>query len=276
LEIYQKMKMIKDSMQNLCWIVMMMCIMKANRSVAQDTAAVVSPDTAIVKNKWHFLVEPYVMFPKMHGTTGLGGLPNAPVDENPGDIFRNLQFGAMLYAEGRKGFWTFSSDLTYMHLKSDANINDAAGSGTVDIKQLAWELAGMRQLAPWFELGLAFQLNNIKSDVDLFINTSGGVEERTSQIDETWVDPSILTRVKFGLSKKWSFQFRGNIGGGGIGSDLYWQLQGYFGYRFSKLFQLSAGYRAIYIDYETGSGDDRFVYDMTTFGPVVRFGFNLK
>jgi hypothetical protein len=30
----------------------------------------------------------------------------------------------------------------------------------------------------------------------------------------------------------------------------------------------------IYIDYETGSGDDRFVYDMTTFGPVLRFGFD--
>lgn len=268
--------MIKDRMKNLCLIVMMICVMKANRSVAQDTAMVAFPDTAIVKNKWHFLVEPYVMFPNMHGTTGLGGLPNAAVDENAGDIFRNLQFGVMLYAEGRKGFWTFSSDLTYMHLKSDVNVNDPAGSGTVDIKQLAWELAGMRQLASWFELGLAFQLNNIKSDVDLFINTSGGVEERTSQIDETWVDPSILVRVKTDLSNKWFFQFRGNIGGGGIGSDLYWQLQSYFGYRFSKLFQLSAGYRVIYIDYETGSGDDRFVYDMTTFGPVIRFGFNLK
>lgn len=260
----------------LCWIVIAICAMDTNNLFAQDTTTLTIPDTTMVKNKWHFLLEPYIMFPNMNGTAGLGGLPNAPVDENPGDIFNNLQFGAMLYAEAKKGFWTFSSDLTYMHLKSEAAIGDAFGTGTVDIKQLAWELAGMRQLAPWFELGLAFQLNHIKSDVVLFINTSGGVEERTSKIDETWVDPSVLTRVKFDLSKKWFFQFRGNIGGGGIGSDLYWQLQGYFGYRFSKLFQLSAGYRAIYIDYETGSGDERFVYDMTTFGPVLRFGFNLK
>ena len=181
----------------------------------------------------------------------------------------------MLYAEAVKGFWTFSSDLTYMKLKSDVNVKNGIVSGTAEMKQVAWELAGMRALAPWFELGLAFQLNNIKSDVDLFINTSGGVQERTSKIDETWVDPSILVRVKTDLSKKWFFQFRGNIGGGGIGSDLYWQLQSYFGYRFSKLFQLSAGYRVIYIDYETGSGNDRFVYDMTTFGPAIRFGFNL-
>jgi len=36
-----------------------------------------------------------MMFPNMHGTTGLGDLPNAQVDEDPGDIFKNLQFGAV-------------------------------------------------------------------------------------------------------------------------------------------------------------------------------------
>src|SRR4030095_3218732 len=202
------------------WVLYLICIMNTNSLIAQDSTVVAMPDTAMVKSKWHFLLEPYIMFPNMNGTAGLGGLPNAPVDENPGDIFGNPQFGAMLYAESRKVFVTFSSDLTYMHLKSEANIGDAFGTGTVDVKQLAWELAGMRQLAPWFELGLAFQLNHIKSNVDLFINTSGGVEERTSEIDESWVDPSVLARVKFDLSKKWFFQFRGNIGGGGIGADL--------------------------------------------------------
>jgi len=88
-----------------------------------------------------------------------------------------------------------------MKLKSDVSIKNGIVSGTAEMQQLAWELAGMRALAPWFELGLAFQLNNIKSDVYLFINTSGGVQERTSKIDETWFDPSILTPVKFDLSK---------------------------------------------------------------------------
>jgi hypothetical protein len=265
----------KNKKVDLCWIVFVICMMNPNSLIAQDSTIVAVPDTAMVKNKWQFLLEPYIMFPNMNGTTGLGDLPNAQVDEGPGDILKNLQFGAMLYAEAIKGFWTFSSDLTYMKLKSDISIKNGIVSGTAEMQQVAWELAGMRALAPWFELGLAFQLNSIKSDVDLFINTSGGVQERTSKIDETWVDPSVLVRVKTNLSKKWFFQFRGNIGGGGIGSDLYWQLQSYFGYRFSKLFQLSAGYRVIYIDYETGSGNDRFVYDMTTFGPVIRFGFNL-
>jgi hypothetical protein len=60
----------------------------------------------------------------------------------------------------------------------------------------------------------------------------------------------------------------------GIGSDFTWQLQAYAGYRFSKLFQLTAGYRIIGIDYDKGADKDRFIFDMNEFGPVVRFGFN--
>jgi hypothetical protein len=250
----------------VCLVAILLCA-KANYLTAQDTAG---------NNKWHFVLEPYIMCPNMHGTMGLDGLPGADVDENPADIFKNLQIGAMLYAEASKGFWTISSDLIYMKLKSDVNIKNGIVSGTAKMEQLAWELAGMRQLAPWFELGLALQVNSMKSDVDLIINSTGGPLARTSSVKETWVDPSVLVRVKTDLSQKWFFQFRANIGGGGIGSNLYWQLQSYFGYRFSRLFQLSAGYRVIYIDYENGSGSDRFDYNMTTFGPVLRFGFNLK
>ena len=43
----------------------------------------------MVKNKWHFLLEPYMMFPNMQGTTGLGDLPNAEVDENA-EIFLKI------------------------------------------------------------------------------------------------------------------------------------------------------------------------------------------
>ena len=59
------------------------------------------------------------------------------------------------------------------------------------------------------------------------------------------------------------------------GSDFTWQVQADAAYRFSKLFQLGLGYRALGIDYESGSGQDRFLFDMDTFGPVLKFTFNL-
>jgi hypothetical protein len=37
---------------------------------------------------------------------------------------------------------------------------------------------------------------------------------------------------------------------------------------------LTAGYRILGMDYDKGSGEDRFKYDMNIFGAVVRFGFN--
>ena len=74
--------------------------------------------------------------------------------------------------------------------------------------------------------------------------------------------------------KKFIYEFRGEIGGFGIGSDLAWQLHAIGGFRVSKLFQVAAGYRAISIDYTSGSGQDTFKYDIVTFGPELRFGFN--
>lgn len=223
--------------------------------------------------EWHFLVEPYMMFPNMKGTVGLGVLPDVELDENPGDIFRNLQFGAMVYAEATNNKWTISSDMLYMNLGVDLDPTTVINSGNVDAKQLGWEIDGLYKALPWLDVGVGGVLNNVKSGLDLTLNTPTGTVNEKREITKTWVDPTIVARVIY-PTNKWQFQFRGNIGGFGIGSQLSWQLQLYAGYRFSKLFQLSAGYRVMGLDYDKGSGQDRFLYDVNTFGPVIRFGFH--
>ena len=84
----------------------------------------------------------------------------------------------------------------------------------------------------------------------------------------------IVARIKSQPEQKFAYQLRGEIGGFGIGSDLAWQIQAYAGYRFSPLFEMTGGYRIISLDYENGRGTDRFMYDVDTSGPVIRFGFN--
>ena len=69
--------------------------------------------------KWHFLVEPYVMFPNMNGTAGVGNLPDVSVDANPGDIFSKLQMGAMLNLEASNSTWAIATDFIYMNLNQD-------------------------------------------------------------------------------------------------------------------------------------------------------------
>jgi len=238
----------------------------------QPASAEDAPD-----GQWHFLVQPYAMFPNMKGETGIADLPTVSVDEDPQDIFDNLQMGAMLYLEARNDEWTFSSDVLFMDLGADVGHTDSTGivtsvDGNVDVSQTGWELAAMRRLTPWFELGLGLTYNQIDVDVDLGITTPLGTNDRSAGLEENWIDPTIVARVTLPINDEWFIQARGNLGGFGIGSDLMWQVMADVGYRPSDKWIFTFGYRVIDIDYENGSGLDRFVYDMRTFGPQLKLG----
>jgi hypothetical protein len=239
-------------------------------------AAIASPAQAqgVADGSWHYRVEPYVMFANMDGTTGLDELPDASVAVTASDIFSDAQIGGMLYAEAHNTDWAFGSDFTYMKLAQDGETNRLIGYSRVTVQQLGWELAALRRVAPWLELGLAAQLNSIQSTLNLSLNTPGGAVPREDKLTETWVDPSLLARVTCPLSQRWYVQGRFNVGGFDVGSEFYYQAQLYAGYHISNLMETSFGYRVIGVDYEKGSGADRFLYHVTTFGPVVRFAFN--
>lgn len=225
--------------------------------------------------KWSFLVEPYLMFPNMKGQTGVGNLPDVSVDADPGDIFSKLQIGAMLNLEAHNNKWALGSDLIYMNLEQDVMPGKLINSGKINAKQLAWEVMGLRRLTPWLEVGIGGILNSVQSGVNININNiGGGNTNRNKKLTQTWYDPMLIARIQSAAGKKFIYQLRGEIGGFGIGSDFAWQIQAYAGYRFSKLFQITGGYRIISLDYTTGTDESRFLYDMNTFGPVLRFGFN--
>ena len=235
-----------------------------------------SQDSTTAKKQWRSLLEPYLIIPSMKGNVGLGDLPDAEIDADAGDIFGHLKMGAMLYFEVYNDRWAFSSDILYFKLGQDIKSSTLIQSGDVVAKQFGLELAALRKLLPWLEAGIGGRYNNITSGVDLIQNNvGGGTTARSKELSKGWFDPIIISRIKFPLEGKWLLNFRGDIGGFGVGSDFAWQIQLNAGYRFSKLFQFSLGYRVISMDFEDGSGQDRFLYDITTLGPVLRFGFNL-
>lgn len=232
-----------------------------------------------VKNEWTFLVEPYLMFPVMNGTVGLGNLPfDVPVDASASDIFSNLKMGFMLAGEATNGQWAVGTDILYMSLAQDVKPGILNKNGEVTAKQLGWEVYGLYRVTPWLELGLGGLVNSVKTGFDInreeLIGQDKEIVNYKRSGSETWFDPMIVARIKRSEVHQFIYQFRGEIGGFGIGSDLAWQIQAYAGYRFSKLFEMTAGYRIISLDYENGSGQERFMYDVDTSGPVIRFGFN--
>lgn len=235
--------------------------------LAQDT----KPAT---KSEWSYLVQPYLLFPNMSGTVGLADLPEVAIDADTNEIFGNLKMGAMLYAEASNDKWAIGSDIIYMSLAQGVKPGNIYWSGEVTAKQLAWEVSGLRKVNPWLELGVGGILNSVNSGVDIQLAILGGPAVfKSKEMTKTWYDPMLIARIKSKAGEKFIYQFRGEIGGFGIGSDLAWQMQAVAGYQFSKLFSVTGGYRIISLDYKTGSGQDYFHYNIDTAGPTVRFGF---
>jgi hypothetical protein len=225
--------------------------------------------------KWNFLTDVYLMFPYMDGETGIGNNLILPVDANPGDIFNKLKMAAMLYLEAKTDKWAITSDLVYMNLEQDVTPGTVINSGTVNAKQLIWEPAGFYRFFKFLEVGVGGRLNNIQTGIDVRRNVfPAGTEEITGSSSKTWFDPILITRLTADIKDKWLFQFRGDLGGFGVGSDFTWQLQAYAGYRFTKVFQLTAGYRILSTDYNYGEEPKEFIFNVNEFGPAIRFGFN--
>jgi hypothetical protein len=244
-------------------------ILFTSNSFSQNTSA--SNDSTKTTKKWQYLGELYLMFPNMKGDLGLGSLPDVSIDPSASDLLGQLKFGAMVYLEAGNENWAISSDFIYMKLEKGVEPNKVVASGEVSLEELAWELAGFRKIKPWLDLGIGARLISLNAGLDL--QTKHNPKEASTS--ETWVDPIIVMRTQNYITEKLFWQLRGDLGGFGIGSDFTWQAQANVGYRFSKLFQASVGYRYLAIDYNNEEqGSDRLLYDIDTYGGVVRLGFN--
>ncbi|HSO87659.1 MAG TPA: hypothetical protein VLQ91_13975 [Draconibacterium sp.] len=133
------------------------------------------------------------------------------------------------------------------------------------------------QVASFLEVCIGGRLNNIAAEIDArrYVPGIGNSTEPVSESSaKTWFDPILITRLATDINDKWLFQFKGDVGGFGIGSDITWQLGGYVGYRFTKVFQLTGGYRILSMDYNKDVKNTQFVFNVDEFGPVIRLGFN--
>jgi hypothetical protein len=229
-------------------------------AAAQDAAPAVPAD-------WHYLVEPYFLAPNMSGTSGIGGV-TADVDADPSDVFDKLRFGAMVYLEARNASWAASIDVLYMDLGQTATIETAE----VDfgMTQFGYMLNGYRRVTPWAELMAGVTINSMTGSV-----TGSGPLMVDRSKSESWVDPGVGVRLSTPEGRKLRLTFVGTVGGFGVGSDFAWQAYPQIGFRAGSLLELTAAYRAMAMDYETGSEGDEFVYDMVTFGPQIGLRIHL-
>jgi len=217
-------------------------------------------------DEWKFTLAPYLMIPWMDGTVAVRGRDHE-VNVSPGNIFSNLQFGMMGYFEARKAKWGAGVDAVYMALGTDVD----QPSANIDFNQGAYTFMGLRQLSSKVDLVFGMRWNVLQGKLEFKGPILTGTFEETKQ----WVEPIVGLKLKQRLRGPLSFTFEGDIGGFGAGSDFAWQLWPMVGIDVSKRATLGLGYRVLSEDYQTGSDNQLFKYDVITqamvFGAAIKF-----
>lgn len=196
----------------------------------------------------------------------------------------------MSYVEARKGPFGLYTDLFYANLGIDASAAKTFQSATlsaslgVDFEQAIIELGGTYQIAKWrtgdgsrtaidlqggarywyqdMAINLAVDVNN--PGPGLFIARSGSVEG---------VDPVIGGRIRHRVAPGQELVLRADIGGLGAGSEFSWNAIAAYSWNIAVCEGVTysgiLGYRALSVDYERGSGLNKYEYDVLMHGPLV-------
>jgi hypothetical protein len=87
-----------------------------------------------------------------------------------------------------------------------------------------------------------------------------------------WVDPFVGWRVLWRPAEKWLASISTEYGGFTVGSEFMFNISLEAAYKINKCLFVNFGLSALYTDYETGSGNDKFAYNMWNYGPFIGVG----
>jgi len=244
-------------------------------ALAAVTLALAANPANADNDKWSYAIEPYLIAVAIDGDVGIGRVDGVDIDVDFDDILDTLQLGGMLHFEAhQENDWGFALDYVFFDLsKNKTGTRGAVVDADVFLgvfEALLIKGPGLGDEGLDYIAGLRWL--NIEVDVDIDPVILPGTISRKPE--ESFVDAFIGARWKKQINEKWLFSLRGDVGGGA--SDFTWQVITGFRYSFRDSMALDLGYRALGIDYETGTSGqpDYFKYDTTSAGPLVGFVFN--
>ena len=240
-------------------------IMKRPALLPLCTIALLAPlhIGAAETNLWTFDVSLYGLAVGMSGDLGVGPV-TVPVDVTFQDVVNNLEFGFMGAARVGYGPWALTTEGLYMGLEGTKN------GVTAELDQWMMEETLSYRVSKYIEPLVGVRYNHLAGQ----LRGPGILPTPVMPTGtQTWWDPILGANLCLPLAKKFSLELRGDVGGFGVGSDLTWQVFPCLDWRFATWGSLQAGYRWLSMDYETGSGADRFKYDIVNQGPQLGFTF---
>jgi hypothetical protein len=242
------------------------------------------PAPPYLSSPWKFELAPYLWLPAMHGDLTVRDRTidvDLDLDDTLELIFDSLKFAFMGRFEARKGNLLLTLDLFYFDMEDDGPT--ALGLETQVSSQLLFvEFGAGYRLGTWplspdvypalsFDFLAGGRYVSLEAGLKIGGGPFGGIDVDR---DVNWIDPFVGGRLLLTLSERVSLAVRGDAGGFGVGSELTWNLIGNVQYHLSRTVSLGMGYRAFSIDYEKGSGNDRFRYDVLMHGPALGAAFH--
>lgn len=221
------------------------------------------------KSDWEFNLAPfYLWVVTLEGDVVMGPAGgNVSLDFE--QIFDNLEAAFIVHFET-----TYKDKFGFLF---DTNYIDIGSSTSLPTTDLDIDLqTTLAELVPYY------RLNNGDHKVDFLagilyskVSTDVGFSNLPQNFDmtEDWVDPYIGIRWGWKFADGWGLSVKGAIGGFGVSSDLIWEGAGLITWQPWKYANFLLGYRAVGIDYTTGSGATLFEYDVTMSGPILGINF---
>lgn len=274
-------------------------------SLAADIPSPAPKAPSLEPTAWAYTVMPYAWMPSLNGSSTVKGrttdIDATFVDLLHREIPKQL-FGVMGAFEMRKGPFAIMTDVVYM--KAGASGNEArmrsvhpqvggtlAATAALEFEMLiaetalAYEVFHSQGTVPgtatsidlyaggrfWWqraEASLALTAGLTVGDLAV----SGGRAVADSG-NVAWFDPLVGLRLRHHFTPETELVLRGDVGGFSVGSDLSWQVMGYMNWDFARtqhaVWSGMLGYRALYVDFQRGSGRNLYEYDMLTHGPII-------
>ena len=238
--------------------------------------ASVSAQEAGRDKAWAFQVTPYALFVNIDGDAQVGRTRGTDISISTGDVLENLDLAFMVRLEGLyRQKWGVFVDYGFMDLEKET-IGPVNGVVTAGVRQTVIDLFVFRRFPSDFgALDILAGARRWRNKLHLVVDPSFWPGAVSTTVEEDWWDGFIGARALFDINQDWTLHLRGDIGGLGLSSDFTFNTLAGVMYHLTDAISLDIGYKALWVDYETGTQGElgRFAYDTVTHGPVVGMVF---
>jgi hypothetical protein len=252
----------------------------ATAAPATNSASMDAVQPATDADAWQFGVSVPLWAAGITGTgTVKGHQQNVDITFN--ELREHLDTSLALGVSARKGRLGFFGDVGYMKFSANGSL-PGGGVAATGLKfvladaGVSYQLVKAGEEHPFFlegTLGLRYWY----ADSFIKLKDAGNVVLFDRSSTKDLEDPVIGLRASQFLTSKLHLDLAGDIGGFGMSDSqakLDWSATGALTYDFTSWFSLSAGYKAVGLDYSNGSGANKNGVNLVFSGALVSLNFS--